>query len=142
MQAFRSLLRSPRYAFLAIGLIAAGLGACTTVFSLFDSLLLRDRPGVVNAATLIDVGRSQNGSSMDNMAYADFADLRESARTVSGLAALRFDTAAAGLVIDQEAEPARAQWVSANFLHVLGTRLAAGRDFTDNGKPAAEIILS
>ena len=142
LTAFRSLIRSPRYALIATLLIALGLGACTTVFSLFDSLLLRDRPGVVNSGTLVDIGRSQNGGSLDNLAYADYADLRDGARTLAGLAAYRLEPVAAGLVIDADAEPAQMQWVTPNYLAVLGTRLALGRDFTPGDKPAAEIILS
>ena len=49
----RSLFRSPRYALLSITLIAVGTGACTAVFSIFDSLMLKPRAGLVEEAQLV-----------------------------------------------------------------------------------------
>jgi len=93
--ALRSLVRSPRYALIAGSLIALGIGACTTVFSLFDSLLVRDRPGITQPAQVVDIGRAQRGRGFDNLAFPDYTDFRAGSKTLSDLAAYRFEPAAA-----------------------------------------------
>lgn len=138
----RPLRHSPRFAILTILLVALGVGACTAVFALFDSLLLRDRPGMVDGASLVDVGRTQRGSGFDNFSYPDFLDYRRDQSTLIDLAALRFEPESAGLAVDGEAQAANLIWVSANYFGVTGTRFAVGRAFTDSEEPHAEVVLS
>jgi predicted permease len=138
----RPLRQSPRFAALTILLVALGIGACTAVFTLFDSLLLRDRPGVRDNATLVDVGRTQRGSGFDNFSYPDFLAYRRGNSTLTDLAVLRFEPESAGVAVAGDAQAANVSWVSANYFGVTGTRFAAGRSFVDSEQPHAEIVIS
>ena len=87
----RSLLRSPRYALLAIAIIAVGTGACTAVFSVFESLMLKPRAGLVAEARLADIGRTDSGAGFDNFSYPDFADYRTQNSTFDDIAAVQVE---------------------------------------------------
>ncbi len=142
LTALRPLVRSPRFTLLAIGIIALGIGACATVFSLYDSLLLSPRVGIVDESRVVDIGRTQDGAGFDNFSYLDFQDYRTQNSTFSDVAGVDFSPNPAGLTVGTEAQNANLQWVSPNLLPLLGTRLAAGRHFTTGESPHAEIIIS
>jgi predicted permease len=138
----RTLLKSPRYTLLAVGIIALGTGACAAVFSLFDSLMLSPRAGLAQESRLVDVGRTQDGAGFDNFSYPDFSDYRTQNSTFVDLAAIDFSPNPAGLTAGSEAQSANLQWVSANLFSVLGTRFAAGRSFIADDKTHPEVVLS
>ncbi len=138
----RSLFKARAFTPLAIATIAIGLGATTAVFSIVESLLLRDRPGLVDERSLVDIGCSRNGSGFDNFGWPDFLDYRAQNTVFTDVAAARFGYQSAGLAVDGRAEDAHAQMVSANYFPVLGTRLALGRNFAPSADPVPEIILS
>lgn len=138
----RPLQKSPRFALLTIGLVALGVGACTAVYTLFDSLLLRDRPGVADGASLVEVGRTHRGSGFDNFSYPDFLDYRREQTKFVDLAAFQFEPDQAGIAVGPDAQGATLSWVSPNYFSVLGTRLIAGRAFTDREAPLGEIVIS
>jgi len=138
----RPLAKSPRFTLLAVAIIGLGTGACSAVFSLFDSLMLTGRPGIVDEARLVDIGRTQEGSGFDNFSWPDYVDYRTQSSSFTDVAAVDFSPNPAGLSVDGDAQSASQQWVSPNFFAVLGTRLAAGRGFTEDGKPHGEIVIS
>lgn len=138
----RPFRQAPRFALLTILVVGLGVGACTAVYSLFDSALLRERPGIVDSARLVDIGRTQRGSGFDNFSYPDFADYRAGNTTFTDIAALRFEPDTIGLSVGGEAQAATLGWVSPNYFKVTGTAFAAGRGFTLDDEPRGEIILS
>lgn len=138
----RALLKARAFTPLVIATIALGLGATTAVFSLVESLLLRDRVGIVDERSLLDLGRSRNGAGFDNFGWPDYLDVKEQNTVFTDVAAARLGYQAAGLAAGGPAEDAHAQWVSGNFFPVLGTRFALGRNFAAGDGPVPEIILS
>lgn len=142
MSPLRPLLKSPRYALLAITIIALGTGACTAVFSLFDSLMLKPRAGIVDESALVDIGRTDNGAGFDNFSYADFEDYRTQNSTFADVAAVDFSPNPVGLAVDGDAQHANLQWVSSNFFSVLGTRFTSGRGLAVDARGEAAVVLS
>ncbi|MBI3885480.1 MAG: ABC transporter permease [Opitutae bacterium] len=140
MNPLRPLLKSPRYALLAIAIIALGTGSCTAVFSLFESLMLKPRAGLVDESRLADIGLTRKGSGFDNFSYPDFEDYRAQNSTFTDIAAVAFATRPAGLSVADDAQPANLQWVSANFFSVLGARFASGRGFAGTTGEAAVVL--
>jgi predicted permease len=136
--AARLLARRPLFSLVAICSLAIGLAATTAVFSLAHTLLWRARPGVADHARLIDAGRYAGRPGFDNLSYANYRDLRDRARTVSGLAAYRIEPRPASLGDGSSVERIYTQTVSGNFFTVLGARPAAGRLFVDaDDRPGA-----
>lgn len=141
-QSIRTLFKSPRYALLAIIIAGLGIGACTLVFGVFDALILRERAGIRNGATVVDIGRTDRGSGFDNFSYPDYVDYRTQNSTFTDIAAFDFSPTPAGLTVGEDTQNANAQWVSSNYFVVLGTRFAHGRSFASDDRPVAEIVLS
>jgi len=127
--ALRAIGRSPLFALTAIASLAIGIAASSTVFSLADALFLRPRPGIVNEARLVDVGRATNGEGFDNFGYQVLLALQQ-ATQLDGVAGFRLDAHAVSLDNGRGgSERAYATPVTANYFAVLGTRAAAGRLF-------------
>src|SRR5688572_1180563 len=127
--ACRLLGRSPVFTTTAVLSLAVGIAATTAIFSLADALLMRPRPGVANPSTLVDVGRSTDGSGLDNFGYPLFAALRDRSTLLEGLSAMRLGPEVMALGDATASERVFASLVSGNYFDVVGTRVAAGRFF-------------
>ena len=69
--ALRRFRREVGFTLAAVLVIAMAVGAGTTVFSLVDSLLLGDLPGVGQPQRRVEVGRTQRGEGMDTESYPE-----------------------------------------------------------------------
>lgn len=127
--AIRLLRKSPVFTLTAVLSLTIGIGANAAIFSLADALLLRDRPGIRDPDTLVDVGRTQRGEGFDNMSYPNFADYRDRNTVFSGLAGYRFGAEPIGLGARDGAESVFGAAVSGNYFDVLGVPMALGRGF-------------
>ncbi|HSA56400.1 MAG TPA: ABC transporter permease [Gemmatimonadaceae bacterium] len=127
--ALRGFVRGPVFTLTAILSLAIGIGATTAIFSLVDTLLLSTPPGIGAPERLVNVGRTQNGNGFDNMSWPNFVDYRDRNRTLSGLAALQFETRAVSLAGPDGGEALQGSIVSGNFFEVLQARPALGRFF-------------
>lgn len=127
--AARLLRKTPVFALTSILSLTIGIGANAAIFSLADALLLRDRPGIRDPRTLVDVGRTQRGEGFDNMSYPNFADYRDRNTVFSGLAGYRFGSEPMGLGGSDGAERVFGAPVSGNYFDVLGMPMALGRGF-------------
>lgn len=127
--ALRLLARSPMFTATAVLSLAIGIAATAAIFSFADALLLRPRVGVVDAATLVDIGRSTNGEGLDNFGYPLFREMRDRSKLVAQMSAHRFAPEVMSLGDAAASERVFAALVSANYFDVTGARPAQGRFF-------------
>jgi predicted permease len=142
--AFRTLARTPGFAFIVILTLGLGIGANTAIFSLTDQVLLRLLP-VQNPRELVQLdgpgpfsGRTQNERTFS---YPMYVDLRDGNDVFAGLVA-RFGTSAT-LTQRGQAERVDVEMISGNTFEVLGVTPILGRaltpadDRTPGGHPVA-----
>jgi hypothetical protein len=84
---FRRLSKSPGFAAAAALSIAFGIGANATIFSMVSRFVLRPAP-VGDAATLLALHTTHRGECCNHFTWPMFSDLREQAKSFSGLAAM------------------------------------------------------
>jgi putative ABC transport system permease protein len=130
---FRMLRKTPGFTVVAIVTLALGIGANVAIFSFVDELWLRPMP-VPHADQLVRIFTS-NPSSKGEIergwnSYPDFADLRTSAKTLSGVALIE----RRGALYDDGVQNnlVTAAVLSDNFFDVLQPVPALGRTFTEN----------
>lgn len=146
--AVRQIRRSPGFAVVAVLTLAAGIGANTAVFTLFNAFILKPVPvaapeQLVHVKHLDAQGRRQNLFS-----YLEFRDLQAQSRTLSGLAAynkiaLRPDTPPGG-ALPTMADSIGGLLITHEYFEVLGARPALGRLFTaaeDRGPSNSPVIV-
>jgi hypothetical protein len=105
--------------------LALGIGANVTVFSLFNSLALKPIPGVEGSAGLgVLVARTDAGRILP-LSYPDFRVLREKSRAFAGLAATSMDGYSVGL--GTHGDRVFGEMVTGNYFSVLGVRASLGR---------------
>lgn len=140
--AWRSLTGNPGFAITAILMLSLGIGANSTIFSWVNSVLLNPLPGSTRTGDLVQVTYLFRGDVLASVSYPDYQDIARGARQLTGVAG--FDDLAVGVVIDQDAERAWSQVVTANFFDVLGVPMEAGRGFAaaDEAPGAASVVLS
>jgi predicted permease len=122
--AWRGLRRAWGLSALVVGMLAAGTGGATAIFSLVDMLLLRPVPGVADPSRLISVERTGAAGVIDIFSFPDYLDLRDRVSPAADLAAFRragFDVRA------DQSEHVRGALVSGNYFDVVGARTQLGR---------------
>ncbi|MDF2773545.1 MAG: permease [Geminicoccaceae bacterium] len=142
--AIRALGRSPLFALVSVLSIAIGVGATTGIATLANAFLLRPPPGVGHPERVVTVGSTREGQGFDNFSYPNFVDYRASARSLAGLAAIRFDPQAASLSGPSGGEPVQMAAASGNLFEVLEARPALGRFFTmdeDRAPGASPVVV-
>jgi predicted permease len=133
----RTLLKNPVFTLIAVVTLALGIGANTAVFSVTNAVLLRPLPYknpdrlVLGSAEL----RQRNVNDWP-LSDVDFIDLRNGAKTMfEDIAAVNTDRRIMPRE-DGSPEQIRVASVTPNFFRLLGAKIAAGRDFTeDDGRP-------
>ena len=132
--AIRLLGRSPIFTVTSIASLAIGIGASAAIFSLTDALMFEPTSGVRDAARVVDIGRSNNGSGFDNMSHPAYQYLHDHTHTMAKLAAVDFASGPmslgdSGTNGGGTSERVFGTLVSSDFFDVLGTRPAMGRFF-------------
>jgi predicted permease len=123
--ALRTLGRSPGYSLVVIAVLALGIGANVSVFSLFNALALKPIPRVEGSAGLgVLVARTDAGRILP-LSYPDFRDLREQSRAFEGLAGTTMDFYSLG--VGNHGERVAGEMVTGNYFSVLGVRASLGR---------------
>ena len=87
--AFRQLLKSPGFTFVAVVTLALGIGANSAIFSVIDTVLLRSLPFPnPDRLTMVWATAPQHpGEDRQVHSYPDYLDLRAQNHTFAGLAA-------------------------------------------------------
>ncbi|MEO8257730.1 MAG: ABC transporter permease [Acidobacteriota bacterium] len=126
--AARLLVKDRWFTLMAIAVLALGLAANNTVFTIVNAVLLRNLP-LPNPHQIMWVGtRDAQGRDL-GVSLRDFEDWRASARTLSGMTFLfngSFNVGNEGLIPD--AVPGA--YASANLFKVLQVSPVLGRDFS------------
>jgi putative ABC transport system permease protein len=125
--ASRTLLRSPVFSASVVVILALGIGAGASIFTLVDAYFLRPPPGVGDPERLVDLRATRGEKHVGAMTYLDFADLRGRNRVFSGLLAYRPTVLDVGR--GNETRRVQAALVSSEYFSVLGAGIARGRAF-------------
>ncbi len=127
--AVRMLRRNPGFTAVAVLTLGLGIGAGTAVFSVVESVLLRQPPlAAPDRLVMVWLDDHQHGFPRDEMSYPRFDDTRRLAASLSGAAAFErqsFVLTGGG----DEPEQLRGLAASASLFSVLGVRAALGRTF-------------
>jgi macrolide transport system ATP-binding/permease protein len=132
--ALRQLWKSPGFTLVTVFTLALGIGANTTIFSLFNALVLRPIP-VKDPARIVNVYRTVEGDARYGLfSYPEYLDYRDHNTVFSGLVA--FAGARMALTRGSEktvgggaVETLQALLVSGNYFSVLGVGAMPGRTF-------------
>jgi predicted permease len=142
--ALRQLSKTPGFTVTAVLTLALGIGATTTIASWISSTLLNPIPGVNGTGNMITIQRGERSEHPSPpLSYLDYVDLRDNARSLSGLLAYHDDF----MTITGSAKPERiyGALTSANYFEVLGVRPVLGRTLISTQQSeragAAEAVL-
>jgi predicted permease len=141
----RALRSQPGFALVVVLVLALGIGANATMFSVIDRLLLRPPAYVVDPQRVVTaaVSTSVDGAawSQQTLSYPIYRDMRSATGAFDQVAAYSRDDMAFGR--GREARELRGMRVSASFFTTLGVKPAVGRFFLpeDDGNPIAPRIL-
>jgi len=127
--ALRLLRKTPVFTIAAIGTLALGIGANTTIFSLVQTMLLRPLPYQdPDQVVTVWEDRTAAGFPKNSPAPGNYRDWRTMNRSFTDMAATAF--AFANLTGDGAPELVIGRRVTANFFSVLGVQPLVGRTFT------------
>jgi len=134
LYAGRGLRKNPGFAAVATATIALGIGACTSIFSVVNAVLLRPLP-YSNADRLVYIWGELRTRNVRDWPFSppDFRDLRlQSTALFDDLAGIipAFRTPLADLGGDPE--QIRVSATTPNVFRLLGARVLIGRDFIDD----------
>jgi predicted permease len=128
--ALRALRKSPAFTLVAVLTIAVGIGANTTLFSVYDRLVLNPVT-IPRPSTLVAIwtGNTQLNFNAPALSWPRYEDTREHAQSFASLGISAFDNFT--LTGNGEPEQLNAQRISATFLPTLGILPVRGRNFTE-----------
>ena len=136
----RRLARTPGAALVVVLSIGLGIAANATIFSLVSKFVLAPAP-VGDPKTLTTVYRTyDNGACCNALPMPVYRDLRDQAKSFSGMAAYA-ELVPASLAGDGEPERVWGQATTANYFDVAQLRMAQGRGFASDEEKAPVIVL-
>ena len=124
----RMLSGNPGFSFIVVALVAIGVGASTTVFSILNPLLLRPLPYEEPDRIVCVQGRNNKGHVWD-ISRLDYQDWRRQATSFDDLSCYLFRDRPVSTAGDEPPEECGVGFVSENFFRVFATRPAVGRFF-------------
>jgi putative ABC transport system permease protein len=127
--AFRSLMRTPGFAAIAILTLALGIGANTAIFSIIDSVLLRPLP-YPNPDRLARLFETEAAPGHYPFAGPDFMDWRAQNHTFEDMALFGWPS---DINLSENGRPDHVAGIGtqANFFRVMGVTPLLGRAFAD-----------
>ncbi len=139
--ASRALRKNPGFTFIAVLLLALGIGANTLVFTLVDRILLRPLPFRDPSRLAAIWETTHNWDPKVFACYRDVASFDRQSRSFDGVAGWQWMEYT--LTSSGQARRALGETVTARFFDILGIAAAQGRAFTSadlDGPPA--VVLS
>jgi len=140
----RMLAKNPGFTAVAVLTLALGIGANTAIFSVVNSVLIRNLP-VRDPQQLVfltnpDAQGMEQGfgdGDRDFLTYPEFQELSHNNQVLSGLAASASEGPKLSVGIENEGQsgegtPARISLVSGSYFSVLGVDPILGREFTSD----------
>jgi predicted permease len=141
IRAFRQAVQNPGFTAVAVLILALGIGANSSIFTLADALLLRSLPYEnPDRLALVSAPPASQSDDAGWVSYPLFRVLNERAHSFSGLAACIFESfSLTGHGDPQQIQAARTTW---NFFDVLGVRPVVGRTFSpDEDRPGGAPVV-
>jgi predicted permease len=120
----RMLLKTPNYTLITVITLALGIGANTAIFSMVNSILLRQLP-FRQPEQLVWVDSRRSAPGKYSFTLPDFIDYRDQNQSFSGVAA--YTSWSANLTDQGEPEQLQGLRISANAFELLGVEAVAGR---------------
>jgi len=133
------LRRDPGFAFVAIGVMAIGIGANTAMFSLMDAVLLKPLP-YPEPERIVRVFEAPTPTSRNGISTLNFLDWKRLSTSFEALSAVR----GLNVALTGQGDPARlaGMLVSADYFDVFGVKPALGRTFRpDEDQPGASRVV-
>jgi predicted permease len=137
--AARHLRKSPGFTAVAVAMLAVGIGANTTIFSLMNAVLLRplaesEPERVVRIVARMGTGAA--GAAARRFSFRDFADYRERTTTLDDLSGVNLATLL--LAADNRTDQLIGEIASGGYLSLRGAHVSQGRLLNDaDDRPAA-----
>ena len=125
--AVRVLHKSPGFTIVAVLVLALGIGASTSIFSVVDAVLLRPLP-YPKPEQIVTVWEQEANGHRTRLADPNFLDFRSQNHTLDGLATFF----SAPHSVSGGSEPVRVNiaFVSQDFFKVMGVEPFRGREFS------------
>ena len=137
--AVRNLARTPKFTIFAVALLALGIAANTTMFTIVRAVLLRDL-AFRNPDRLVWIWATRTDRDKAFFSIPNFVDTQSAAASLVELSA--FASWAANLTGSGEAERLQGVRLSSSAFEVLGVRPAAGRLITpSDGTPGRDRVV-
>ena len=141
----RTLLRSPGFAIVSVLVMALGIGATTSLFTMVRAVLLRPLPfrDSGNLVVLYEHFRDvKSGSGFNAVAPGDYRDWRSQTHSFEDMVAMRGYGGIVSGVQSELPEVVQSAGGSANLFPLLGVTPAYGRLFTEaEDQPQAEPVV-
>jgi predicted permease len=138
--AFRRLSKSPGFAAAAVVSIGLGIAANATIFSMVSRFVLRPAP-VGDPSTLLTLHTTDHGECCNAFSWPLFTDLREQAKSFSGVAGY-YELVPASIGGNGEPERVWGQAATANFFDVTQLGMTLGRGFSSDEERLPVMVLS
>src|SRR3954469_21900311 len=123
--AFRQLIKTPGFTFIALFTLALAIGVNSAVFSMINSIVLRPIVRVRPAEVVSVFSARQNAKDYRQFSHAEYQVLRENTEVFADVAAVNF--ALAGLGRDEGMRRSFVFMTSENFFSLTGVEPAPGR---------------
>jgi putative ABC transport system permease protein len=125
---FRSLLKNPGFAIVAIITLGLGIGANTAIFSVVNGVLLRPLPYHEPARlAMVYVTRAQAPTEKAPLCQSDFVDWKSQNQVFENIAA--YSTNRFNFSGGESPEQIQGAWVTADFFNTLAVQPVTGRAF-------------
>ena len=124
----RMMRQRPLFALVATISIAIGVGATTTIFSVFNALLFRTPPGVAEPERVVELGRTNGGRGFDTFGYPELRAMQEQSKLLSAVAGWRITPLS--FAETGSSERIMGMAASGSYFQIFGLRPALGRFFT------------